>query len=135
MVPATLLATSGGLPASITRQRGQGFQRLMMPAALLAAGGSLPSAIARNSLAILDIGLVPDLVAWAGAFPALTSGKLGTSLQPPIDTRGNLNLLGGSPDVGATRLCRDRKKHSKYGYRKRSHFVFSPSLWVWRARL
>jgi hypothetical protein len=80
VVPATLLATGGSLPASITRKQGQGFWGLMMPAALLAASGSLPSAVARNALAILNIGLVPYLVAWAGAFPALASGKLGTSL-------------------------------------------------------
>jgi hypothetical protein len=55
VVPATLLATGGGLPASITRQQGQECRVLVMPTALLAASGSLTSAIARNALAIASI--------------------------------------------------------------------------------
>lgn len=134
VVPATLLATGGGLPASITRQQGQECRVLVIPTALLAASGSLTSAIARNALAIASIGLVPDLVARAGAFPALTSRKFASSLQPPIDTHGDLRLFHGMPDLGVARLCGDRKKRNKHGYRKCSHFVFSPSLTVWRAR-
>lgn len=128
VVPATLLATGSGLPASITSQQGQECRVLAIPTALFVASGSLTSATARKELAIVTIGLVPNLVARTGAFPALTSCKLVSSLQPPIDTQWDLSLFDGMPDLGIACLCGDRKKRNQHGYRKCSHFVFSPSL-------
>jgi hypothetical protein len=108
VVPATLLATGGGLPSAIARKQGQECRALVIPTALLAASRSLSSSIARNALAIVSIGLVPDLVARAGAFPALAPCKLASSLQPPIDTHGHLSLFDGMPDLRVARQYGDR---------------------------